>query len=411
MAEKRYLIIGGGVAGTTAADTIRQLDPAGEITIVSAEPHVFYSRIMISKPHFFLGKVPFDQIWLRKQAWYVEKNITFIGGHSAVKFDTAAHTATLDDGRVLIYDKLLLALGVQARRWTVPGADKKGVHYVRTLEDGQGQMAAAKTAKQAIVVGGGAIGFEMCELWKMSGLDTTLVIREPHYWDPVLDEPSGKMIEDALEKHGIKVIRNQYVTEAYGGESIEGIVLQDGTKLPCQAVTIGIGGFCPFGPAQEAGIKVNRGVLTNEFLETSAPDVWAAGDAAEYDDLIFEERTQFGSWSNAQMQGKIAGTNMAGRRQAYRTVTFYAVSGLGINIAFVGTVAPVPGRQYVARGSREMNAYARLILKDGRLVGATMLNRTAEIGQLAKLIEKKVDLSGKLAELADPKFDLKTLVV
>ncbi len=411
MAEKKYLIIGGGVAGTTAAETVRQLDPGGEITIVSTEPHIFYSRIMISKPHFFLGKVPFDQIWLRKEAWYADKKINFIGGRTAAKFDTAARTATLDDGRVLNYDKLLLAIGVQARRWTVPGADKKGVFYVRTLEDGQGLMAAAKASKQAVVIGGGAIGFEMCELWKLSGLETTLIIREPHYWDPVLDEPSGRMIEDALEKNGIKVIRNQYVTEAYGGEAMEGVVLQDGTRLPCQAAAVGIGGMCPFGPAQEAGIKCNRGVVTNEFLETSAPDVWAAGDAAEYYDQIFEEQTQFGSWSNAQMQGRIAGQNMAGRRTPYRAVTFYAVSGLGINIAFVGTVAPVPGRQIIARGSREANAYARLIMKQGRLVGATMLNRTAEIGPLAKLIEKKLDLSARLAELADPKFDLKTLVV
>ena len=411
MAETRYLIIGGGVAGTTAADTIRKQDATGAITIVSDEPYRFYSRIMISKLHYFMGRVPADQIWLKKEEWYRDNHVNLIVGRTAAKLDTAAKTVTLDGGMVLGYDKLLLAIGIRARRWTVPGSDKQGIHYVRTLDDFKGIIADVKTSKQAVVIGGGAIGFEVCELFKTSGLDTTLVIREPHYWDPVLDQGSGQMIEKALEKAGVKIVRGKYVTEAYGGGRVDGVILEGGEKLPCQIVSVGIGGLCPLDFAKAAGLATNRGLITNEYLETSAPDIWAAGDCAEYHDLIFGERTQFGSWSNAQSQGRAVGANMAGKHEPYRLVTFYAVSGLGMSIAFIGSVTPPgPGRDVVPRGSPEINSYARLLIKDDRIVGATLMNRTADIGPLAKLIDKQVSVSGRYSELADPNFDLKSLL-
>ncbi|MFA6603267.1 MAG: FAD-dependent oxidoreductase [Patescibacteria group bacterium] len=411
MAETRYLIIGGGVAGTTAADTIRKQDATGAITIVSDEPYRFYSRIMISKLHYFLGKVPADQIWLKKEEWYRDNRVNLIAGRTAAKLDTAAKTVILDDGTMLGYDKLLLAIGIRARRWTVPGSDKQGIHYVRTLDDFKGITADVKTARQAVVIGGGAIGFEVCELFQASGLDTTLVIREPHYWDPVLDAGSGQMIEKALEKAGVKIVRGKYVTEAYGGERVEGVILESGEKLPCQIVSVGIGGVCPLDFAKAAGLATNRGLVANEYLETSAPDIWAAGDCAEYQDLIFGERTQFGSWSNAQSQGRTVGANMSGRHEPYRLVTFYAVSGLGLSIAFIGSVAPPgAGRDVVPRGSPEANSYARLLLKDNRIVGATLMNRTADIGPISKLIEKQTDVAGRYSELADTNFDLKSLL-
>jgi len=405
----KYLIIGGGVAGTTAADVIRKNDPAGEVTIISEEPYRLYSRIMISKPHYFLEKVPSEQIWLKKEDWYTEKNIKLLAGKKAIKLNSEKKVVTLDDGTEIVCDKLLLALGVCARRWDAPGADKDGVYYVRTLDDFKQYQPASKIAKQGVVIGGGAIGFEMCEMMSLSGLETTLVIREKHYWDPVLDDTAGQMIEVALENHGVKIICGQYVTEAYGEDAVEGVKTDDGTDIPCQMVSVGIGGFCPHEFVKESGVDVNWGVLTDEKMKTNLPDVWAAGDGAEYYDTIFEEPTVFGSWSNAQNHGRIAGANMSGSDESYSKVTFYAVSGFGLNIAFVGKVAPLPDRTFISRGSAE-NGYARLILKGNRLVGAQLMNRTQEVGALTKLIEEKKDVSGHLDKLADADFDLKQLL-
>ncbi|MBN1585138.1 NAD(P)/FAD-dependent oxidoreductase [Candidatus Uhrbacteria bacterium] len=404
----RYLIIGGGVAGTTAAETIRKNDPVGEITIVSDEPHRLYSRIMISKPHYFLGKVPAEHIWLKKESWYGEQKISLMAGKRAVRLDPDGKKVVLDDGTELGYDRLLLALGVCARRWKIPGADRKGVYYVRTLDDFRQYQPASKVARQGVVVGGGAIGFEMCEMMSLSGLETTLIIREGHYWDPVLDQTAGQMVESALENHGVRVIRGQYVTEALGDGSLTGVRTENGTEVPCRMAAVGIGGFCPHVLAEEAGIAVNWGIRTDGKMGTNRPDIWAAGDAAEYDDPIFGEPTVFGSWSNAQNHGRVAGINMSGGDETYSRVTFYAVSGFGLNIAFVGKVAPLPDRTFVSRGNPEVG-YGRLVLKGNRLVGAQLINRTPEVSAITRLIETRKDISGHLDQLADAGFDLKRL--
>ncbi len=208
----------------------------------------------------------------------------------------------------------------------------------------------------------------------------------------------------------MKIYRGKYIKEAYGGENIEGVLLEDGqTKIPCDIAVASIGGFCPFDWLKDSGIKLNRGVVTNEFLETSLPDVWAGGDAAEYQDTIFGEPTQFGSWSNAMGHGRTAALNMTGKRTAYRQVTFYAVSGLGLNISFIGTVAPLPDRKIILRYDASKDKQARLILKGGKLVGATLLNCSSDIPAVTKLIDKGVDLSGSFDKLADASFELKSL--
>ena len=162
---------------------------------------------------------------------------------------------------------------------------------------------------------------------------------------------------------------------------------------------------------KESGLRTNLGILANEYMETSAPNVWTAGDIAEYKDLLLEENVQMGNWVNAREQGRIAGLNMTGQHQAFRFVSFYTTSGCGISIAFVGDVTPGPDRVVIPRGSPEINSYARLIVVGKELVGATLLNRSSEMTTISKLIENNVDISGHLKELGDAGFDLKGLLV
>src|SRR3989344_9037983 len=161
MANKyKYLIVGGGVAGTTAADTIRKNDPEGSIAIISDEPFRFYSRIMLSKPAFFLGKVPFDSIWLKKKEWYSDNKVELLKGKVATSLDSSKKVIKLDDGTEVGYEKLLLSIGAHARRWPIEGADKKGVHYYRTLEETKGILDQLKDAKSAVLIGSGFVSFE-----------------------------------------------------------------------------------------------------------------------------------------------------------------------------------------------------------------------------------------------------------
>ena len=410
MEEINYLIIGGGVAGTTAAETIRKNDSNGSIAIVSDEPHRFYSRILLSKPNFFLDKIPFDQIWLKTEAWYKDQNIQLLSGKKAIKLDSVGKIVTLDDGTNLKYKKLLLAVGGSARVWEAPGADKRGVFYLRTLDDAKAVIDAVKTAKRAVAIGGGFVSFEMCEMLRLAGLSVSLVIREPHYWDPILDGPSGRMVESALEKGGVKIFRNAEVAEVDGIDSVNGVKLKDSTQIPCDMIIAGLGVFCPFDFAKEAGILTNRGILANEYLETNVPDVWVAGDAAEFKDLILEENVQLGNWVNAQAHGRIAGANMAGEKKPFRLVSFYTTQGFGITIGFVGDIRPAADRTIIPRGSPETNSYARFIVKDGELVGATLVNRTGELGAISRLIGENVKVAGREEDLANEDIKLGTLI-
>lgn len=418
MDKVKYLIIGGGISGTTAAETIRRNDPAGSIVIVSDEPYRLYSRIMLSKPNFFLEKIPFDQIWLKKESWYAENNIELISGKSAIRLNTREKIITLNTGEDLGYEKLLLAVGGCARRWGLPGAEKRGIFYLRTLDEARSIIDAVRSFKSGsaasahvLVIGGGFVSFEMCDMLRLTGIEVTLALRESYFWEPLLDEASGHMIEVALEKGGVKILRKTEVTEVLGSDAVSGAILNDGTELFCGMIVVGIGVYCPFAWVEGAGVKVNRGIVADEFLQTSIPDIWTAGDSAEFKDLILGEQIQLGNWVNAQMQGRTAGMNMLGKKEPFRLISFYTTMGFGITIAFVGDVRPEPDRVVIARGSGEAGSYGRIIVKNGEIIGATLMNRTQELSFISKLIENDFKIVGREEELSDPSFDLRKLII
>ncbi len=411
MNHYKYLIIGGGVAGTTAAETLRRGDKESSIAIVSDEPRM-YSRIMLSKANFFLGKIPFDNVWLKEEKWYTENKIDFIGNTLATKLNAQDKTIELKDGKVLQYEKLLLATGGEAREWPLPGADKKGICYVRDLSQVKILMENVKTAKQAIAVGSGFVSFEMCEMMKMAGIeDVTLIMREPYYWYPLLDKESSQMIEDALTKGGVKIIREDEVKEILGDSRISGVVLNDGKKIDCQTAVIGIGLACYLDWVKEAGIEINKGILANEYLETNLSDIYTAGDSAEFNDLILGEKVQLGNWINAQTQGRTVAKNMLGTHEAFKMVSFYTCIGFGLNIAMSGDVRVKTECRVVKRGSPEINSFARIIVDcNDEIVGATFINRSQDLMLINKLIETNFKVSGHESELSDPNFDLKQLL-
>jgi len=417
MDSYKYLIIGGGVAGTTAAETLRQNDKDGSVAIVSDEPR-FYSRIMLSKPNFFLEKISFDSVWLKQKEWYGENKIDFIGGVLATKLNSANKTIELSDGKVLEYEKLLLATGGEARPWPLPGSDKKGVCYVRDLNQAKELMENVKTAKHAIAVGSGFVSFEMCEMMRLGGLEVTLIMREPYYWYPLLDEESGKMIEAALEKGGVKILREAEVSEILGDEKISGVTLKDGTKIDCDLALIGIGLVCHLDWIKQAGVEINKGILTNEYLETNLPDVYAAGDVAEFNDLVLGERVQLGNWVNAQMQGRTAANNMLAssgisgvEKKPFKMVSFYTCIGFGLNIAMSGDVRIKSEYKIIKRGSPEINFFVRVIVDtNDEIIGATFINRTQDMGPINKLIESDFKVTNHESELSNTNFNLKQLL-
>jgi NAD(P)H-nitrite reductase large subunit len=431
MDNYKYLIIGGGVAGTTAAETLRANDKDSNIAIISDEPHLFYSRIMLSKPNFFLGKIPFDSIWLRKKEWYEENKIEFIGGELAVKLNGNEKTIELKSGKILQYEKLLLTTGGESRKWPIAGAEKDGICYLRDLSEGQKLIEAVKNAKSAIAVGSGFVSFEMCEMMRLAGLQVTLVMREPYYWYPLLDEESSKMIETGLINGGVKIIREAEVAEIIGDSKISGVKLKNGEEIPCQLALIGIGLVCNLDWVKNAGVEINKGILANEFLETNIPDIYTAGDVAEFNDLVLGERVQLGNWVNAQMQGRAAALNMLASfnennllsgseklitKKPFKMASFYTAIGFGLNIAMSGDVRIKDGYKIIKRGlaTPELSegGFARIIIDTNvdEIIGATFINRTQDMLPINKLIESNFKVSGFESSLSDPNFDLKSLL-
>lgn len=404
-----YLIVGGGVAGATAAEVLRQHDKKSSIHVVTAEDHRFYERKMLSKPDFFLGQAPFESVYMKPPDWFEHHQIGTTLGDLATKLDAAKKTVTLKSGDVFAYNKLLIATGMVVCPWEVPGADKEGVLHLRTLDDAQEVITAIKEAKKAIVIGGGFIGYEMCNLLVAAKLDTTLIIREKYFWEPMLDAMTGQMVETAMEKSDIKIVRQATVDGVLGDKKVKGVHLNTGKDIAADLIMVGIGTVCPMQWVAGTGIDCHRGILANEFLETSVPNVWVAGDAAEYRDLILHESVQMGNWENAHLQGKAAAMNMLGHRQPFHHISFYTTRGFGLNLSFTGDIRMQAGRTAIQRGTGKQDGHTRIILMDGRVEGATMMNRPQDLEPLKRMIEHQVPIATHLKQLADPSYDLRQI--
>ena len=410
MLKTHYLIIGGGIAGTTAAETIRQNDKNNEIAIVSDEPYRLYSRIILSKANFFLGKIPLDSVWLKTPEWYKNNRIDLILGKKAVECDPGKKCIKLDDGSEIQFEKLLLAMGGHARKWPVDGANKKGVFYLRTLDDAKGAMTAIKKAKKAVCVGGGFTSFEMCDVLKLAGIEITVIVREPYFWSPALDEPSGKMVEEAFKKSGVRLIQNATVKKVIGDKTVTGVKLENGDEISCDMIIVGIGVSTDSDWLNSAGISVSRGIVANEYMETNIKDIWTAGDCAKFNDLLLDEYILLGNWANAQNHGKIAGLNMSGKKQAFQMVSSFSSHAFGVSVAFTGD-ARSENREVIKRGSPQSNSYGRIIIDDhDEMVGATFINRTQELMPTAKLIEKGIKVVSIRKQLADSNYNLNQLL-
>lgn len=411
MDSYKYLIIGGGIAGTTAAETLRKQDSEGSIAIVSDEPHPLYSRILLSKPNFFLGKVPFDTIWMRQENWYEEQGIDFLSGKEAVKLDPEAHEVVLSDGRKLSYDKLLLATGCPVRQIPIPGLDKKGVNYVKTVDDAREIITNVESAGRAVVIGSGFISFEMLDMLHLAGLEVEAVIREKYFWEPVLDQAGGRIVENKLKDAGVNIRLETEVQEVLGDDQVCGVKLDNGKEIDCQIVILGVGVKMEADWLERAGLEINRGIVCDQKLKTNLPDVWTAGDAAEYHDVVLDCDNMCGLWINAQMQGKTAAQNMLGENRVYRYLPSYTAHGFGLDIGFVGQVRRGENEDLVVRDYPADDEYAGLVVRNSsRVMGGFTINASKDMTPMIKLVKERIDVSDSLEQLGDIDKELSSLI-
>ncbi len=362
-----YIIIGNSAAGVGGCEGIRSVDKEGSLAIVSDEIMPAYSRCLIT--HFIAGDIDAEKLLFRPRGYYSKMNAEAIFGAKVIKIVPAERTLNLSDGSVLGYRKLLLATGASAARYDIPGHDLKGVHVLRTFLDAKAISEEISAGNRAIILGGGLVGMKAADALHARGVDVMVVISSPQVMSQTMDREGAEMIRRHLEKNGIKIRTNTNATEIIGSDRVKGIRTQEGEVLDCDLLIMAKGVTPNIDLAKGCGINVDYGIIVDDQMLTSDPDIYAAGDVAEAKDLISGGNFVHAIWPNAIDQGKIAGQAMAGKRVKY-------LGGIGMNSAdFFGLPAISVGQcrprdpagfEFLTRKDPDRDVYCKIVLKDGK---------------------------------------------
>ena len=324
------VIVGAGAAGGAAAEMLRREGYDGPITLVGADESLPYDRPNLSKD-YLAGNAPEEWIPLRPPEFYREQKIDVFANTTVTNIDPKAKQVTLADGRSLGYGALLLATGAEPVRLTIPGADLPHVFYLRTLADSRRIIEKAKTAKRAVVIGCSFIGLEVAWSLRERKLEVAVVGRASVPLGKVLGTEMGNLVRETHEAHGVKFHFGRTPAVIHD----RNVELDDGTKLDCDLVVVGIGVRPNTRLAEQAGIATDNGVLVNEFLKTNVPGIYAAGDIACWPDPR-AGRIRVEHWVVAQRQGQTAARNILGAQEPFTLVPFFWSNHFDLQIHYVG---------------------------------------------------------------------------
>jgi NADPH-dependent 2,4-dienoyl-CoA reductase/sulfur reductase-like enzyme/nitrite reductase/ring-hydroxylating ferredoxin subunit len=328
---ERIVIVGGGGAGFAAAEMLRRRGFAGSITMLSNDEAPPVDRPNLSKD-YLAGSAPEDWVPLRGGDWYAENKIELKLKTEVSAIDPKAKEVTLGDGGKIKFDKLLLATGAEPVRLDIPGAKLKHVHTLRSFADSRAIIAAAKSAKRAVVIGASFIGLETAASLRARDIEVHVVAPEKRPLEKVFGPQLGDFIHALHEEHGVKFRLENSVTQI----SDKNVTLKSGGALDADLVVIGVGVRPRLALAEQAGLTIDKGVSVNEYLQTSAPDIYAAGDIARWPDPVSQTNIRVEHWVVAERQGQTAALNMLGIKTPFRAVPFFWSQHYDVPINYVG---------------------------------------------------------------------------
>lgn len=397
----KYVIIGASAAGLAAAEQIRKTDPAGAITLLTRETDLPYSRPSIS--YYLKGLVRRGQMRLRTPAYYKEQKIEIVTDVEVTAIDRAKKTVKCGR-KAYSYDKLCLCTG------SVPFvppmqnvSGKRNVCGFLTAADAQTVHDLASANTRAVVIGAGLIGMKAAEGLSKICKSVDVVELSGRVLPSILDEKSAKLVRRHLEHHGLRFHLGQTVTRAKcSGKTVQRVVLQNGKELPCDLLVVAVGVRPATALAEAAGLTVERGIITDPAtMQTSDPDIYAAGDCAVSVDMLDDSKKILALWPNAVAQGRAAGSQMAGGDLTVGgTYAVNAIDFYGLRICTCGLIN-AKGDGYTDRVAAADDSYKRLVFRDGKLVGYVLINASENAGIYTSLISGGVPLEGLQGDLMD----------
>jgi len=396
----KYFIIGNGVAGTTAAETIRKSDKKGEIIIHTEEKTPFYSRIRLIE--YLAGEAREEDIIIHGSEWHEKNHIQLCLDSRISNINTDNNEVVIDKGEICTYDRLLLATGGISFIPPIKGANKKGVFALRTIEDANDIIRYSEDKKNIVLIGGGVLGLEAGNSMRKRGHETSVVEFFPRLLPRQMDAEGANILKSQMESMGFRFYLGAKTKEITGDKHADGVLLEDGTRINGDVIIISAGVRPRSELAKTLGLTIKKGVLVNDKMETEKKNIYAAGD------LIEHRENFYGIWPAAQRQGEVAGINMAGGNAIYEGTTMSnLLKVVGIDLAAAGDIDADNKYESIVIKDRDKFHYRKLVIKESTLSGCILYGDTSGYNSILNAIEKKKDIHNIRERLE--KWDLNAL--
>jgi len=402
-----HIIVGDGIAGSSAAETIREKDPDAEVTVLTDEGEALYNRILIKE--FAKGKLPEAPISIHEPEWYEERDIALELNTFVQHVDVEAHEIHTHGGETYEYDKLLVATGGTPKSlasFGVDNADADGIHHFWTFEDARAIREHAEAAETGVVVGAGLLGIDLAAVCGAQGIDAKYLMRGNRWWRYALSLQGAEIVHDGLEEIGVEPVFDSGVDsfEVDDDGHVTAAVDPNGERYEANWAGVAIGLDFNTEWLHGTGIERDDGIFVDEYMHTNVEDIYAAGDIVRYDDTIINDRAQNGSWGSAKEQGAVAGKNMVadGPEEEFRWVSSYSITHF--DFPFLSFGHPTRGDDEAERKYSDTE-WRRLAFEDGQLVGGVLIGDLSPQSALKKIMREEWDVADQKELLLEEQID------
>jgi len=388
MSEEKFVVIGDGNAGATAAETLRKEDEEASITVLTDESEPLYNRIMLK--NYMKGTLPKQYTRVHDESWYEKRDIDLHLETRVEDIDTENKIVETGEDE-FEYDKVLVATGGSPREFPV---EAENIHYMWTMKDAEVIKNDAENCEKAVVIGGGLLGIDLAVAYAENDAETYYLIRESNWWSRGLSKKGGDIIHEKLEEKGVNVMTETEASEFNKeGDEIVSVDTDSGESIECDSVAVAIGQI-PNSSIVDVDKNDHDMIKTDKFLQSSDENIYAAGNMVEYYSPVFERRTVNGSWDHSEEMGKSAAKNMLGNEEAFDYVNTYGVGHFDVQFLSIGDWT---GEAIEKKYSED--EYRRLFFDDNRLVGAVMIGYTRGQDKIIEIIENKKEFDNREAFL------------